>query len=459
VSLKKFVAPNAREALKAVRLELGDDAVVLANKRVPGGVEITAMAGEAIDAVVELATAAAPARPAAPAPAAKVAAEPLTSFIRRTATAPAAPTAQADSTAAFLRERAERLAEREAAEAAEAAAKAKAAKPAKIAAPAPAIHIPAAPAADARVMDELAAMKAMLADQLAAFAWTDATRKNPLKSRLTGEMLGAGFSPALARGVMERLPNDFGDAEARKWMAAALTRNLACFGEGTFLDEGGVFALVGPTGVGKTTTTAKLAARYAMRYGAKNVGLITTDSYRIGAHDQLKIYGRILGIPVQLARGGTLATLVESMRDKKVVLIDTVGVGQRDSRVPELMAELEAARAKRVLLLNASAQGETLDEVVRIYRPLGISGAIVSKIDEAAKLGGALDVAIRHRLPLAFITNGQRVPEDLHAAQSAFLVHRALRAASTPDFVLRDEEQGIVFSRAARTAPQAAHAA
>lgn len=482
MSLKKFVAPNAREALKAVRLEFGDDAVVLANKRVPGGVEITAMAGDAIDAVVELATAVAHPDPLpAPAPAPAPKHEPLTSFLRRVTKGKAAPAPEsADSTAAFLRERAER----QAAEAAESAAqvaqvaevaRAHAAKhaaahapahapihaPAHAPAPAPApvmvdpMILPPATMTDPRVMDELAAMKAMLADQLAAFAWADSTRKHPLKARLTGELLAAGFSPALARGVMERLPSDYGDAESRKWMAAALTRNLACFGEGTFLDEGGVFALVGPTGVGKTTTTAKLAARYAMRYGAKNVGIVTTDSYRIGAHDQLKIYGRILGIPVQLARGGTLAALVASMRDKKVILIDTVGVGQRDARVPELMAELDAAGAKKVLLLNAASQGETIDEVLRIYRPLGIAGGIVTKIDEAAKLGGALDCAIRHRLPLAFITNGQRVPEDLHPAQGPFLVHRALRAATAPDFVMREEEQGIVITRAARAPARA----
>ena len=452
MSLKKFVAPTAREALKAVKLELGDDAVVLANKRVPGGVEITAMAGEAIDAVVELAASVASAPPA-PAPKS----EPLTAFLRRMKKPPAAPApatpAADESTALFLRERAERQVEREAVDAATRAMAR--AKPVPAAAEVSPVVLPAATTTDPRLMDELHAMKAMLADQFAALAWSDATRKNPLKARLTGEMLAAGFSPALARGLIDRLPVNLDEAGARQWTAHVLTRNLACFGEGSFLDEGGVFALVGPTGVGKTTTAAKLAARYAMRFGAKHVGLVTTDSYRIGAHDQLKIYGRILGIPVQLARGGTLGTLIEAMRDKKVILIDTIGVGQRDARVPELMAELDAARAKKVLLLNASVQGETLDEVVRIYRQLGVHGAIVSKIDEAAKLGGALDCAIRHRLPLSFVTNGQRVPEDLHPAQAGFLVHRAMRAATAPDFILKDEEQGILLSRVGSEASMA----
>jgi flagellar biosynthesis protein FlhF len=304
-------------------------------------------------------------------------------------------------------------------------------------------------------------MKSALAEQLAAFAWFDAARKHPLQARLVGELLGAGFSPALARGLVERLPADMGEVEARRWLQAVIVRNLPVCGDENFMDQGGVFALVGPTGVGKTTTTAKLAARYAMRYGARNVGLITTDGYRIGAHDQLKIYGRILGIPVQLARGGTLASLIASMRDKKVVLIDTVGVGQRDARVPEFMGELSEAGARRILLLNAATQGETLEEVAGIYRRFGIDGAIMTKVDEAARVGGALDCVVRHQLALAFITNGQRVPEDLHAAQAQFLVHHAFRAAASPAFALKDEEHAILFSRAAQrvSAPVAAHAA
>lgn len=451
MSLKKFVAATSREALAAVKRELGEDAVVLANRRVREGVEITAMAGEAVDAVVELASAAeaAPAaRPGDP--------EPFTAFLRRTGRAPEPAPAAPRSTAAFLRERAEKEAEREAKSRGARPAEAKP-EPAPAAAPVPVATAPAEP--DTRLIDEIHAMKAALADQLAAFAWFDGARKNPLKARLTGELMGAGFSPALARSLMERLPADFAEEEARRWMSAALVRNLAVHGAGTFLDAGGVFALVGPTGVGKTTTTAKLAARYAMRYGAKHVGLVTTDSYRIGAHDQLKIYGRILGIPVHLARGGSLASAIEALGDKKVVLVDTVGVGQRDSRVPELMAELTAARAKKVLLVNAASQGETLDEVLRIYRPLGLDGGIVTKIDEAARLGGALDCAVRHQLPLAFITNGQRVPEDLHPAESRFLVQRALRSGASPAFALKDEEHGILFARAARGGTESFHAA
>jgi flagellar biosynthesis protein FlhF len=421
VSLKRFVAATSREALAAVRREFGEDAVVLANRRAPQGVEITAMASDAIDAVVELA---APATtPSDP--------EPLAAFLRRKGG-----DAPATSTAEFIRERAGRK-----------AARAPASPPATPAAAAAATKAAPGPS-EARLLDEIQAMRAQFADQLAAFSWSETARRHPLQARLTGELLAGGFSPALARGVLGRLPADFGDDAARRWMAAALARNLAVHAPGDFLDAGGVFALVGPTGVGKTTTAAKLAARYAMRYGARQVGLVTTDSYRIGAHEQLQIYGRILGIPVQLARGGSLAALVESMRDKKVVIVDTVGVGQRDARVPRLVAELDAAGARRVLLLSAAAQGETNDEVIRVYRPLGIEGAIVTKIDEAAKIGGTLDAAIRHRLALAFITNGQRVPEDLHPAQAAFLVHRALRAATAAPFALRDEEHGLLFSHA-----------
>lgn len=480
MSLKRFVAPSAREAMAAVRRELGDDAIVLANRKVDDGVEITAMAADQIDVVMERTRqvastrpAAAPAQPAvvrsgglvAPPPAVDAAGheagtETFESFIRR-----GAKPVPESSTAVFLQRRAER--EREAA--AEAArAMAAPAIPAIAAAPAPAAEpVYAAPAAavagpsDHRLFEEIRSMKAMLSEQLAAFAWIDTVRRHPLQARLAGEVLGAGFSPALSRSLVETLPEECGDDEARKWLAAEIARNLPVSGEGNFLDQGGVFAIVGPTGVGKTTTTAKLAARYAMRYGARNVGLITTDSYRIGAHDQLKIYGRILGIQVELARGGTLVSLVDSMRDKKVVLIDTVGVSQRDSRVPDLMAELTETGAKKVLVLNAAAQGENLDEVARVYQRFGIDGAIMSKIDEAARLGGALDCALRHQLMLLFVTNGQRVPEDLHPAHANFLVHRAFRASASPAYELKDSEQGILFSRAVHDARDtvASHAA
>lgn len=305
-----------------------------------------------------------------------------------------------------------------------------------------------------RMFDELAAMKSMLQSQIAGLAWRDMAERRPLAVRLWREMVEAGFSASLARTVADKLPDDHNEAQARKWLADVLARNIRCADPAReMVESGGVFALVGPTGVGKTTTTAKLAARCVVKYGALSLGLVTTDSYRIGAFDQLAIYGKILGVPVHSAQSyGELEATIATMASKRLVLIDTTGMGQRDNRVAEQINLLNNPSIKRVLLLNAAVQAETLDDVARAYqgksagaRPL--AGAILTKIDEAAKLAPALDVVARHSLELLHVTNGQRVPEDLHAPTSSALVHRALKALVDPAFALRDNE---VAARAMR---------
>ena len=308
-----------------------------------------------------------------------------------------------------------------------------------------------------RMFDELAAMKSMLQSQIAGLAWRDMAERRPLAVRLWREMVEAGFSASLARTVADKLPDDHNEAQARKWLADVLARNIRCADPARdMVETGGVFALVGPTGVGKTTTTAKLAARCVVKYGAQSLGLVTTDSYRIGAFDQLAIYGKILGVPVHSAQSyGELEATIATMASKRLVLIDTTGMGQRDNRVAEQINLLNNPRIKRVLLLNAAVQAETLDDVARAYqgksagaRPL--AGAILTKIDEAAKLAPVLDVVARHGLELLHVTNGQRVPEDLHAPTSPALVHRALKAVVDPAFALRDNE---VAARAMRALP------
>ncbi len=308
-----------------------------------------------------------------------------------------------------------------------------------------------------RMFDELAAMKSMLQSQIAGLAWRDMAERRPLAVRLWREMVEAGFSASLARTVADKLPDDHNEAQARKWLADVLARNIRCADPARdMVETGGVFALVGPTGVGKTTTTAKLAARCVVKYGAQSLGLVTTDSYRIGAFDQLAIYGKILGVPVHSAQSyGELEATIATMASKRLVLIDTTGMGQRDNRVAEQINLLNNPRIKRVLLLNAAVQAETLDDVARAYqgksagaRPL--AGAILTKIDEAAKLAPVLDVVARHSLELLHVTNGQRVPEDLHAPTSPALVHRALKAVVDPAFALRDNE---VAARAMRALP------
>jgi flagellar biosynthesis protein FlhF len=300
-----------------------------------------------------------------------------------------------------------------------------------------------------RMMAEMAAMRALFQEQMAQLTWSESLRRSPLRARLSRDLLLAGYSAALARTLTEHLPDDFNAAEAQSWLAGVLARNLATVEPADeIVTRGGVYALIGPTGVGKTTTTAKLAARCAVRYGAGKLALFTTDSYRVGAQDQLRIYARILGASVHtVSDRHDLRQALESVRGRHLVLIDTVGIGQRDGRVAEQAQLLAHPGVSRLLLLNAAAQAETLEEVVTTYRRGAdgeadtLAGAIVTKLDEAARTGGVLDVAIRHRLRLHYVTNGQRVPEDLALPHASCLIDRSLRAAARPSAFAIDPDQ------------------
>jgi flagellar biosynthesis protein FlhF len=309
------------------------------------------------------------------------------------------------------------------------------------------------PDPQARLMEEVSAMRSLLEGQLAQLTWSDGMRRAPLRSRLARDLLSAGYSAAMAREITQRLPDDFSEAQAGQWLAGVLARNLVCTAPGEdIVTRGGIYALVGPTGVGKTTTTAKLAARCAVRHGAGSIALLTTDSFRVAAHDQLRVFARILGVTVHtVASGADLDAALAALADRHLVLIDTVGMGQRDARVAEQAQLLARPDVQRILLLNATAQAETLDEVVASYGATACGGAplagcIISKLDEAVRPGQVLDVAIRHRLPLHFVANGQRVPEDLHEPNAGYLVHRSLKTApqAHSPFTLRDDEFALV---------------
>jgi flagellar biosynthesis protein FlhF len=305
----------------------------------------------------------------------------------------------------------------------------------------------------------------MIEQRFALMSFGESLRRRPLAARLTRDLLAAGFSPALARSVTERLPDDGNASPARDWVQRVLARNLACIETGDeIIARGGVYALVGPTGVGKTTTTAKLAARCAVRYGAHRLALITTDSFRIGAQDQLRIYAKILGVAVHsISDRHDLRQALDAVRGRHLVLIDTVGMGQRDARVAEQAMLLAQPEIRRLLLLNAAAQGETLDEVVDAYGRApesidtsvrhGLAGCIITKQDEASRQGAALDVAIRHRLPVHYVTSGQRVPEDIFVPSAELLVDRSLRSSGKPSpFALADDDLTLAIHGAAGVA-------
>lgn len=385
MNIRKFIAPTAREALRDIRNELGDEAVILSNRKVEAGVEFIAMANDAIEQLTDNVPASQPAKPA------KAAAKP----VAHAGLLAIAKTVQPEP-----------------------------AKPA--AAPEPSIS---APQPSDSILGEIKTMHSMLQQQLAALSWNDAQQRDPQRAGLLRRMLNSGFSALLARQLMDKMPA--GKAQGEAWIKQVLKRNLRIAGEADdIVAKGGVYALIGPTGVGKTTTTAKLAARAVVRYGADKVALLTTDSYRIGAYEQLKIYGKILGVAVHAVKDtDDLRLTLSALKHKHLVLIDTVGMGQRDERVGDQNEMFDATGVQRLLLLNATSSGDTLEDVARMYHSEKVIGCIATKLDEAASLGAVLDVAVRHRLVMHYIANGQRVPEDLYPVNLDYLLHRALRPA------------------------------
>jgi flagellar biosynthesis protein FlhF len=280
--------------------------------------------------------------------------------------------------------------------------------------------------------------------ELAGMAWTGLKDRAPARAGMLQLLLDCGFSAQLARELIGAVQEDANEATARKLISEEIQRRLPVTTHEALVEQGGVFALIGPTGVGKTTTVAKLAARCVVRHGANSLALVTTDSYRIAAHDQLRIYGRILNVPVHAVKDGEdLKATLAQLRDKRAVLIDTVGMSQRDKMVSEQAAMLGAGngQVRRLLLLNATTNAATLDEVIGAYSSGGVHGCIITKVDESASVGAALDSAIRHKLRVHYVTNGQRVPEDVHVPNATYLTHRALRfTADATVHGLRPEE-------------------
>lgn len=412
MNIRKFIAPTARQALRDIRNELGDEAVILSNRTVDDGVEIIALANDEVTRMTDRATAQKTEAHAIGVPVSKLSgrenlSEPL--LLR-------------SDSSTDRRHKAEDEGESHLA--------------------------PQSP--ENNILVEIKSMHSMLQQQLAALSWAGVQQHDPQSAGLLRRMLNSGFSALLARQLLGKMPA--GKLQGEQWIKQVLKRNLHVAGEADdIVAKGGVYALIGPTGVGKTTTTAKLAARAVVRYGADKVALLTTDSYRIGAYEQLKIYGKILGVAVHAVKDtDDLRLTLSALRHKHLVLIDTVGMGQRDERVSEQNEMFDATGVKCLLLLNATSSGDTLEDVVRMYqktetakattRDLAqgesgtgqrkadkVIGCIVTKLDEAVNLGAVLDVAVRHRLVMHYMANGQRVPEDLHPISLDYMLHQAFK--------------------------------
>ncbi len=281
---------------------------------------------------------------------------------------------------------------------------------------------------------EMAEVKNLLQSHLATSFWSNLQQQAPVHAELVKRMVNAGISPKLCADIVQSLPEQ-GSLEALSEMVAqTLERLIHTQDPMAMFDEGGIFTFIGPTGVGKTTTVAKIAARCVLRFGRNEVVLLTTDTYRIGAQEQLKVFAKILGLPVVAVRDSEdLTAKLSEASKKKIVLIDTAGVSQRDTLMldqAQLLAKGQANR-HRILVMSATTDLRTQEDIIQLHGHAdsghAIQSVVVTKTDEAALIGPVVDALIRHSLPLLFISNGQRVPEDLSAPSAQYLAHRALR--------------------------------
>ena len=306
-------------------------------------------------------------------------------------------------------------------------------------------------ATSSRILSELGRLRGMLQNQLAGFAWGATRRRDPARVAMMQTLFAAGFGSTLARTLAARLPRGLGTDAAQRWLRQVLIRNLPLQPRAAdLLIKGGRYALVGSTGSGKTTTLAKLAARGVDAHGggkrgADQVALVSTDAYRIGAAAQLAVYADLLGVSLHVADDQKkLAMLLPQLASKKLVLIDTAGFAPSDPRTREGQA-LDALGVRRFAVIAANQQGAAIEQAMTRFGQ-GAVACILTKLDETPQPGGALDSLIRHRLPLAYISGGQRVPEDLHTPNATYLIDRALKGGLLATPYALDAEDWPLFA-------------
>jgi len=478
MKIKRYMAASMRAALALVRSEQGPDAVILSSRRVEEGVEVIAAVDydEAlfVDATLKKTPALPDLPPSAPEPAPAVAAKPPRAALVAMAApmaqaAPAPRTLVAPTPVAVPQSRATTPAPAvvvvpvtaKPVEKPKVSASMRPSQPpvaAPRSAPQPAIQRPAQPAIrklgqpamhtasqplrqapPARAFDagylsmqrELKDLREMLQGELAHMGWNDKRLRDPLQARVLEQLTAMDIAPDIAAALAAKARQHAGLKNQEHIPLTLLVQYLRTVDKASALNSG-VIAIVGPTGAGKTTTIAKLAARWTMQYGSKDLALVSTDGYRIGAREQLATYARILGAPMHSANNGKeLSRVLERLRGKKMVLIDTAGMGPRDVRLSEHLSELQLGAAGARVLLALPAQGEAnaQEEIVKSFARVAPSACVLTKLDEAASLGAVLSTALRHKLPIAYLCNGQRVPEDVHSAHErrVWLIRAALK--------------------------------
>ncbi len=279
-----------------------------------------------------------------------------------------------------------------------------------------------------RLSAELQYMRQLLEQQMAGLAWGQAEQQAPQRVFLLKKLLNMGIGWELAQSLLQQVEPITDEEAAWSQLLGLLAAGLKP-SERDIIRQGGIVALVGPTGVGKTTTIAKLAGRFVMRQGSSQLALVTTDCYKIGAQAQLQTFADLMGVPVHVARDQSeLVTLLMGLRGKKLVLIDTAGMSQKDIRIAQQATNRQggALPVRNLLVLSAATPLKVMREVVEAFGQLKLDGLLFTKLDEATQLGGALTLATETGLPLTYFSEGQRVPEDLQAADPQELIDRAI---------------------------------
>ena len=263
--------------------------------------------------------------------------------------------------------------------------------------------------------NELKSLRSALDTRFSEITNTQQSPTNSIRNDLLQRLAGMSISKKLSAKIANRL-NNYTDVELVFAKAQEMLAKVLPIAEDNLLETGGIAALVGPTGVGKTTTIAKLAAKFILKHGPKQVALITTDNYRIGAHEQLNTYGRILDVPVRVASSAEeLRYLIHGFSDKRLILIDTAGMSQRDMKLAEQIntLKLNGLSIKSYLVMSAATEYRAMNEIIRAFQVFEPQASILTKLDEAVTIGSAISSIIEQNLPLAFIANGQQVPEDI----------------------------------------------
>jgi flagellar biosynthesis protein FlhF len=435
MKIKHYQAPDMRQALRQVREAQGPDAVILSSRKITGGVEVVAAVdydddgGDIASAQLEQSVRSVPPAHSG---------EPETQRSRQ------------------LRARAVELERRE---------KAAAAAPLQQPRVAP-VHndylrraTTEATAFEttldaiepgANVSEELRNLRRMLETQLATLAWNDLSRRAPVQTELLKQLTTLGLANDLCAELVAQLPARLELSEAHRTALALIARRINVAPE-RWVDTGGLVAMIGPTGVGKTTLIAKLAARWVMRHGPKELALISCDSTRIGAQEQIHTLGRLLGVPTfGVESSAELPALLDQLSGRRFVLIDTAGMSQRDETLARQLTSLVAAnrQLETCLVVSAAAQAGAIEETLQRFSAAAPATCVLTKLDEATSLGGALSALIRSGLPLAYVSDGQRVPEDLNPARAHQLVARAVdlsrKSGATADEDLLQRRFGAV---------------